>query len=374
MSILRFALILGLVAFFAPAAHPQIPPVAADQPPLVSPPNWSDLSALQIGAPKNGPELILNGDFETTSFLGCDFNQSNASFTNGMANATGFGAASQIDVMVSPTGCSYLLAPTSGSVKVGICSQTSAGNVVDAFSLHLSEALNAGESYTLSFDAIAYAQGFAPDIGDVLIGVSTVPSAFGTLVYSATPQAMNWQTFGTTFVAPNNGQYLTVKQELFGISWNHLDSFSLTAECAPSVVYCTPKLNSLGCSPTIFTTGTPSLGGSGQAFRIWSGGVLNQKVGLLIWGRAPASTPFAGGTQCVAPPLIRTAAQHSGGSSLPAMDCDGLYSFQFSPAMMNQAGLVVGDDVYSQYWSRDNGFLPPNNVGLTAGIHWEVCP
>jgi hypothetical protein len=56
------------------------------------------------------------------------------------------------------------------------------------------------------------------------------------------------------------------------------------------------------------------------------------------------------------------------------MDCDGFYSFQFSPAMMNQAGLLVDDDVYSQYWSRDNGFPPPNNVGLTAGIHWQVCP
>jgi hypothetical protein len=41
--------------------------------------------------------------------------------------------------------------------------------------------------------------------------------------------------------------------------------------------------------------------------------------------------------------------------------------------MMSQAGLVVGDDVYSQYWSRDNGFPPPDNVGLTGGVHWEVC-
>ena len=374
MSILRFALITGLVAFITTAAHAQLnPPVAANRPPLVSPPDSSDGSALRIGAPKNGPELILNGDFETTSFTGCDFNQSNASFTAGMANTTGFGAAGEIDVMVSPTGCSYSLAPTSGSVKVGICSQSVGANV-DAFSLRLSEPLLAGRAYALNFDAIAWAQSFAPDTGDVQIGVSMVPAAFGTLVYSATPQANNWQTLGTTFIAPNNGQYLTVQQEDAGDIWNQLDSFSLTAECAPSVVYCTPKLNSLGCSPTIYTTGTPSLGGTGPAFRIWSGGVLNQKVGLMIWGRTPASTPFAGGTLCVAPPLTHTAAQNSGGSSLPAINCDGSYSFQFSPAMMSQAGLLVGDDVYSQYWSRDNGFPPPNNVGLTAGIHWEVCP
>jgi len=153
-----------------------------------------------------------------------------------------------------------------------------------------------------------------------------------------------------------------------------IDDLEVLYECPTTNTYCTPKLNSLGCSPTIFTTGTPSLSGAGQAFRIWSGGVLNQKVGLMLWSRSPASTPFGGGTLCVAAPITRTAAQNSGGSSLPAMECDGFYSFQFSPAMMSQAGLLVGDDVYSQYWSRDNGFPPPDNVGLTAGVHWEVRP
>ena len=93
----------------------------------------------------------------------------------------------------------------------------------------------------------------------------------------------------------------------------------------------------------------------------------------MIWGRAPAATSFAGGTLCVAPPLTRTAAQTSGGNSLPPEDCTGTYVFQFTPAMMSQAGLQVGDDVYSQYWSRDNGFPPPDNVGLTAGVQWVVC-
>jgi len=169
--------------------------------------------------------------------------------------------------------------------------------------------------------------------------------------------------------------YLDTSDWMFndGAGW-FIDDLSVIGECASTAPYCTPKLNSLGCSPTIFTTGTPSLSGSGQAFRIWAGGVLNQKVGLMLWSRSPASTPLGGGTLCVGAPITRTAAQSSGGSSLPAMECDGFYSFQFSPAMMSQAGLLVGDDVYSQYWSRDNGFAPPDNVGLTAGVHWKVCP
>ena len=153
-----------------------------------------------------------------------------------------------------------------------------------------------------------------------------------------------------------------------------IDDLEVIAGCLVDAPYCTPKLNSLGCSPTIFTTGIPSLSGTGAAFRIWSGGVLNQKVGLMLWSRSPASTPFGGGTLCVAAPITRTAAQSSGGTSLPAQDCTGTYVLQFTPAMINQAGLLVGDDVYSQYWSRDNGFPPPDNVGLTAGVHWEVCP
>jgi hypothetical protein len=158
-----------------------------------------------------------------------------------------------------------------------------------------------------------------------------------------------------------------------GAGW-FIDDLAVIGDCAATQGYCTPKLNSLGCSPTIFTTGIASLSGNGTAFRIWAGGVLNQKVGLMLWSRTPASTPFGGGTLCVAAPITRTTAQNSGGTALPASDCTGTYVFQFTSAMMSQAGLLVNDDVYAQYWSRDNGFAPPDNVGLTAGVHWEVCP
>jgi hypothetical protein len=72
--------------------------------------------------------------------------------------------------------------------------------------------------------------------------------------------------------------------------------------------------------------------------------------------------------------LTRTASQNSGGTALPASDCTGTYAYQFTPAEMSQAGLVVGDRVYTQYWSRDNGFQPPDNVGLTAGLRFVICP
>jgi hypothetical protein len=156
-----------------------------------------------------------------------------------------------------------------------------------------------------------------------------------------------------------------------GAGW-FVDDLEVREECPASAGYCTPKINSQGCSPVIYTTGTPSLGGV-QGFRIWASNVLNQKPGIMVWSRTPAATPFLGGTLCIAPPVTRTPAQNSGGSAPPAVDCTGTYGLQFTQGMMNQAGLAAGDDVYSQYWSRDNGFPPPTNVGLTAGVHWVVC-
>jgi hypothetical protein len=32
-----------------------------------------------------------------------------------------------------------------------------------------------------------------------------------------------------------------------------------------------------------------------------------------------------------------------------------------------------GDTIYAQYWSRDPGFAPPNNYGLTDGLKFTVC-
>lgn len=134
--------------------------------------------------------------------------------------------------------------------------------------------------------------------------------------------------------------------------------------------YCTGKVNSLGCTPTVLTNGQqPSV--SGGTFSVLCVGALNQKSGLLFWGAAPLATPFQGGTLCVASPTIRTPATSSGGSVPPANDCSGVYTFTFTTAYMNLVGLAPSQTRYAQWWMRDPS--SPSTTGLSNAVQFTVC-
>lgn len=138
-----------------------------------------------------------------------------------------------------------------------------------------------------------------------------------------------------------------------------------------STAYCEAKTNSLGCVPVISSSGTPTIGG-GDPFAVRANQVLAQKTGFLFWGREGRDVPLFGGRLCVGPPIVRTPAQSSGGSPAGG-DCSGAYSFHFSPAYLSAHSLGPGASVYAQFWSRDPGFAPPDNVGLTGGLRFTMC-
>ncbi|HTF88081.1 MAG TPA: hypothetical protein VK843_06695 [Planctomycetota bacterium] len=147
---------------------------------------------------------------------------------------------------------------------------------------------------------------------------------------------------------------------------------SLGLSCSPMAVYCTAKLNSAGCTSSIGASGAPLLSGP-DAFRITASNVLTGKVGILLWGQASAAQPFLGGTLCIAPPIKRMTGQNSIDAGL-ALACTGTYSFAFSQAYAASVGLVAGQTIFAQIWSRDSGFAPPQNVGLTNGLQLTMCP
>jgi glycosylphosphatidylinositol phospholipase D len=136
--------------------------------------------------------------------------------------------------------------------------------------------------------------------------------------------------------------------------------------------YCTGKLNSLGCTPTISVSGNASASSS-TPFLVGASNVINQKSGLLFYSHGPTSALFQGGFKCVHDPIVRTLVQGSGGSA-SGSDCTGTYSFDFN-AWIQSGGdstLVAGAEVFGQYWSRDP--LSPSTTSLSNAVRFLINP
>jgi archaellum component FlaF (FlaF/FlaG flagellin family) len=139
-------------------------------------------------------------------------------------------------------------------------------------------------------------------------------------------------------------------------------------------VFCIAKANSLGCTPAIGFSGSPSASAP-AGFDISAASVLSQKIGLLLYGKSgPTTLAFQGGWLCVQSPLQRTFLQNSGGNTIT--DCSGAYhvDFNFWIASGFDPALVAGQDVWAQYWSRDPGFPPPGSTGLTDALAFTIGP
>jgi hypothetical protein len=140
---------------------------------------------------------------------------------------------------------------------------------------------------------------------------------------------------------------------------------------APPVVYCTAKINSLFCLPSISATGFASAS-IPAPFLIEATNIVSQKQGLLFYGYGAASAPFLGGVLCTTTPLRRTPAQNSGGS-ISGADCTGVFSFDFNAWIASGADplLVTGQQVNAQYWSRDP--QDPFTTNLTDAVQFAIC-
>jgi hypothetical protein len=159
------------------------------------------------------------------------------------------------------------------------------------------------------------------------------------------------------------------------------DAFVREYICTPPVVYCTAKVNSLGCTPQIGFTGAPSATAS-NGFVLSGTNVRNNKAGLLIYTNAGRdAAPFQGGFLCVAQPIKRSIAINSNGTPAPANDCSGAYVLDMNAFGSSALGgspapylRVAGTVVDVQCWGRDNGFPAPGNSTLTNGLEFTVCP
>jgi hypothetical protein len=157
----------------------------------------------------------------------------------------------------------------------------------------------------------------------------------------------------------------------YGGGFVHMDDMQIEAGCTGnSTVYCTGKVNSAGCTPSIGSTGIPSAT-AGSGFVVSTKNELDNKFGLYFYSKAGANNaPFQGGYLCGQPPLTRTSVQNSGGTP----PCNGMYSIDFNAyiASGKDPALVGGQQVWLQTWSRDPA--SPSTTNLSDALSFTICP
>jgi hypothetical protein len=139
--------------------------------------------------------------------------------------------------------------------------------------------------------------------------------------------------------------------------------------------FCRPK-DDPPCLPRIIPFGEPSVSGAlaGIKCEIWGLEVAPASTGILCYStKGPANTPFAGGTSCLAAPIVRTRPLPPGPSTSP---CGGWFRYDFNERIESGAdpALQAGQQVWFQYWYWDPASLPPSNLGLTGGATAVICP
>ncbi|MEO5675846.1 MAG: carbohydrate binding domain-containing protein [Chitinophagales bacterium] len=167
-------------------------------------------------------QIFLNGSFETTTGSACDYNLSNTTFDSKMSDCFAYGTGNEIDIMSSCL--PYCPGAQSGTYYVAVANTT--GSTPDGFTMKLSAPLVAGLSYTMSFwDHGDNSMTYQPT--PVQIGVSATNNATGIIVYTGpTPSYGQWKQRTFTFIAPNNGLYISVCATT--MRWTEVDNFEIT--------------------------------------------------------------------------------------------------------------------------------------------------
>ncbi len=179
-------------------------------------------------------QVFINGDFEFHSATVDQINLTNPAFNSIMTNNTGFGTNGNLDIITSSQ---YSGGPQNGNWMVAVT-----GGGTDLLSLELTASLVPGKRYEIEFyDKSDRTFASLP----IELGLSTSNTNFGTLIYTAPAAAVDsvWTKRTASFIAPNNGSFIVIRQQGILQNWVQVDNFTvipctLTAELGGDTTMC----------------------------------------------------------------------------------------------------------------------------------------
>ncbi len=181
-------------------------------------------------------QTFLNGSFESTSVVGDQINMTSSAFNVAMANTYSFGSLGDMDIITSSTWGP----PQLGSWYVGLT-----GGGTDIITMKLAAPLVTGTTYTIKF----WDRGYSVfPVFPVQLGLSTTNTTVGTPIYTGpTPTLGTWNQRVATFIAPNNGQYISVLMPIGSTgNWVNVDNFTFATPLPVELISFTGKnLNSI---------------------------------------------------------------------------------------------------------------------------------
>lgn len=155
-----------------------------------------------------------------------------------------------------------------------------------------------------------------------------------------------------------------------GCGFDFSQAAVLTLECTAEA-YCTAKVSSHGCTPSIAGSGSASLS-SPASFTATTSNMETAVSAIDLFGTAgQASIPFQGGVLCLASPIYRLPGKNSGGSGT----CGGSISYTLSDVLAAPGGgssVVAGSTLHLQTWSRDVGDAFKSS--LSNALRVSICP
>ncbi|MBI5432047.1 MAG: hypothetical protein HZA52_04375 [Planctomycetes bacterium] len=146
----------------------------------------------------------------------------------------------------------------------------------------------------------------------------------------------------------------------------------------PSRTYCEGKPNSLGCVPSISSSGWPSPTAK-SGYAIQATDVINHTIGVLLVGtQGKWQRPFEGGTLCLQTPFDNFPLVPSQGSPPPAYNCSGVLWIDFNTILSwgvaNPALYQPGTAIQCQWLARDRRLGGSAEVSLSNALEFVLQP